>query len=133
MEKKELPVEVFKRGDYVQPEGEKAIILVTGWTNTEKNFRGAVVEAPINAPYPLRLGEYSETWHAKKFKKVDYATKLQEAEDKIKELERQNEKLKATANGWRPLLEEVMNKHGAIILMHDNDFYEKIKTFLYGE
>lgn len=41
MEKKnELPVEALERGDYVQPEGEAAIILVTGWTNTETNFRG---------------------------------------------------------------------------------------------
>lgn len=88
-------------------------------------------------------------------------TKLRQAEDKIKELEsnlqtansayemhkkalvhykkkkqslqKENERLKAQSNGWRPLLEEVMNKHGSIILMHDNDFYEKIKTFLYGE
>lgn len=62
-----------------------------------------------------------------------YATKLQEVEQENAELRRQNDKLKQQATGWRPLLEEVLSKHGAIILMHDSEFHEKIKKFLYGE
>lgn len=59
-----------------------------------------------------------------------YATKLHQENA---ELRRQNDKMKAMATGWMPLLEEVLSKHGAIILMHDSEFHEKIKKFLYGE
>lgn len=98
-ENTQLPKEVFTRGDYVQPVGEKAIILVTGWTNTETNFRGVVVDTPRDAQFPLRLGEYSETWHTKKFKKVDYAAKLHQ-------VEQENEQLR----GWKMEAAELLTK-----------------------
>jgi hypothetical protein len=148
----QLPVEVFTRGDYVEPVGDSepkvkgAVILVTGWSNTEYCFRGVVVEAPIDGPFPLRLGEYSETWHTKKFKKAAYATKLKvldydnnqlkgELEGYKKaceELQRQNEKMKAMATGWRPLLEKVIQRHEGGLLP-DRILYLEIKKFLYGE
>lgn len=153
-ENTQLPKEVFKRGDYVQPQGETAIVLVTGWTNTEANFRGVVVDTPIDAQFPLRLGEYSETWHTNKFKKIAYATKLHQANETIKvltydnnrlkgevegltnavdELKGENEKLKATATGWRPLLEEVLKLDDLEVAYISEELIEKIKTFLYGE
>lgn len=77
-----------------------------------------------------------------------YATKLHEANETIKvltydnnklkgeaevykiaveELKRQNDKLKEKATGWRPLLEEVLSKPATHTLL------EKIKKYLYGE
>lgn len=99
-----------------------------------------------DGPFPLRLGEYSETWHTKKFKKIAYATKLHQAqqenarikhvnteqEDMYWKLKVENEKLKATATGWRPLLEKVlvMNEMWGDL---PGEFIKEIKTFLYGE
>jgi FtsZ-binding cell division protein ZapB len=40
-------------------------------------------------------------------------------------------KLNEQATGWRPLLEEVLNKHNTGKLP-DHHIYEKIKRFLYG-
>lgn len=54
-----------------------------------------------------------------------YAIKLHQAQQ-------ENAKLKAMAEGWRPLLEEVLSKHNTGKLP-DHHIYEKIKKFLYGE
>ena len=51
---------------------------------------------------------------------------------KYDELMRQNDKLNAQATGWRPLLEEVFQKHESGLLP-DRFVYDKIKKFLYGE
>lgn len=68
-----------------------------------------------------------------------YATKLQEAEEKIKD---RDDKIKLLIEARRgeensvtemiALLEEVKSKHEAGLLP-DRFIYEKIKTFLYGE
>jgi hypothetical protein len=88
----QLPDEVFQRGDYVQPEGKDAIVLVTGWVNSTDRFIGTVVEAPLDGEWPLRLGEHSDTWHTKKFKKVEYANKLLQAQQEIESLTNQLKK-----------------------------------------
>ena len=62
-----------------------------------------------------------------------YATKLHQAEEKIKELERQNEMMKAQATGWRPLLEDILEMDKQDIAYISEDLVNKIKTFLYGE
>lgn len=59
-----------------------------------------------------------------------YATKLHEAQQ-------ENEKLKAIANLWRPLMEEVVKRFEGVAEMADQDYdlnlTKQIKRFLYGE
>ena len=62
-----------------------------------------------------------------------YATKLHQANETIKELERQNEKLKATATGWRPLLEDILRDNNNGYIDIDEALCSRIKKFLYGE
>ncbi len=166
----QLPVERFSRGDCVT--NEDIIILVTGWGHSEDHFCGVVIETKPDAQFPKRLGEYSSTWYTRYFKKIEYATKLHEAQRENDELKRwkleaiefqipiisyahkhlevclsdscsklvvseldrlrvENEKMKALASGWRPLLEEVLSKHESGLLP-DRFVYDKIKRFLYG-
>jgi len=82
----QLPAERFNRGDYVA--GEDIIILVTGWGYDENHFCGVVVETLPDAQFPKRLGEHSNTWYTRYFKKIEYATKLHQAEQEIEELKR---------------------------------------------
>lgn len=69
-----------------------------------------------------------------------YATKLHQAEtyngllkNEIQHLNTVIEKLKATATGWRPLLEEVLKLDGLDVAHISEELIEKIKSFLYGE
>lgn len=62
----------------------------------------------------------------------DYATKLHQVEKERDELLRQNDKMKAMATGWRPLLEKVIHRHEGGLLP-DRILYLEIKKFLYGE
>lgn len=55
---------------------------------------------------------------------TEYATKLHQ-------LQRQNEKMKAMAEGWRPLLEETLSDWDSMIF--EQKLKDKIKKFLYGE
>lgn len=66
-----------------------------------------------------------------------YATKLHQVEQENAELRRQNEKMKAMATGWRPLLEEALRRFSGISEAggqpEDLNLINKIKKFLYGE
>lgn len=62
----------------------------------------------------------------------EYATKLHQAEQENAELRRQNEKMKAMATGWRPLLEEVLREDKAFGTV-SNPTIKKITKYMYGE
>lgn len=85
---------------------------------------------------------------------VAYATKLHQANETIKvleydnnklkgqvegltsaveELKGENQKLKATATGWRPLLEDILRDNNNGYIDIDEALCSRIKTFLYGE
>lgn len=57
-----------------------------------------------------------------------YAAQLHQAQQENAELRRQNDKLKEQAQGWRPLLEEILNNDYI-----SEDLTNKITKFLYGE
>lgn len=75
------------------------------------------------------------------------ATKLHQAEEKIKILDYDNKRLsgelegykeavdelKGQAIGWRPLLEDVLKLDDLEIAHVPEQLFKKIKTFLYGE
>jgi FtsZ-binding cell division protein ZapB len=89
-----------------------------------------------------RWDDSKEDWEAGA---TEYATKLHESQEDKElmrmayecaqkerdELQRQNDKLKERATGWRPLLEEVLSEADDMPLRIE--LIEKIKTFLYGE
>lgn len=60
---------------------------------------------------------------------VDFVIARAKERDEFKS---ENDKLKATATGWRPLLEEVL-KHDAAFGELSIEIIDKIKKFLYGE
>ncbi len=66
-----------------------------------------------------------------------YATKLHQVEQENAELRRQNDKMKAMATGWMPLLEEVLRRFSGISEAagqpEDFNLINNIKKFLYGE
>lgn len=68
-----------------------------------------------------------------KWSRIDtaYATKLHKVEQENAELRRQNDKMKAMATGWRPLLEEVLHDWDSLVF--EMQLKDKITKFLYGE
>lgn len=74
------------------------------------------------------IGYYALNWEAGA---TAYATQLHQAQQENTELRRQNDKMKEMAEGWRPLLEEVLSESGDQPLRIE--LIDKIKKFLYGE
>lgn len=53
--------------------------------------------------------------------------------DKWQEAEQENERLKAMAEGWRPLLEDILREENLGFIDLNEMLTERIKRFLYGE